>query len=98
MRYVPFVIEPQTAPERREWFRDGVVNVLSVGKFQELKNHRPFIEVVSRLSELATPVQATIVGECYERRSTSASSPGSRSFIPPLGLCDRVIIKDEPPI
>ena len=63
MRYVPFVIEPQTTPERREWFRDGAVNVLCIGKFQERKNHRLFLEAVSRLSG-RYPVRATIVGEC----------------------------------
>ena len=83
MRYVPFVIEPQTDPEGREWFRDGVVNVLSVGKFQELKNHRPFIEVVSRLSSCYS-VQATIVGECstaeHERRARHGQGASRRPW------------------
>ena len=95
MRYVPFVIEPQTDPEGREWFRDGVVNVLSVGKFQELKNHRPFIEVVSRLSSCYS-VQATIVGECstaeHERELAMV-----KELHAALGLGDRVIIKTNIP-
>ena len=42
LRYVPFVMEPQTAPERKEWFKGRAVNVLCIGKFEERKNHRLF--------------------------------------------------------
>ena len=91
MRYVPFVIEPQTAPDRREWFRDEAINVLCIGKFQELKNHRPFIEVVSRLSSRYS-IRATIVGECStaEHRRELARVEELHAS---LGLGDRVIIK-----
>ena len=39
LRYVPFVMEPQTAPERKRWFRCDTVNIMTVGKFYRRKNH-----------------------------------------------------------
>ena len=91
MRYVPFVIEPQTAPERREWSRDGAINVLCVGKFQERKNHRLFLEALSRLAG-HYPVRATIVGECTteEHRRELAGVEELRAS---LGLTERVVVK-----
>ena len=73
LRYVPFVIEPQTCPGRRQWFMDGEINVLNVGKYQERKNHRLFLEAIANLSE-KYPVRATIIGECTttEHRSEFA--------------------------
>ena len=63
LRYIPFAMEPQTAPEQRHWFRDGAINVLSVGKYQERKNHRLFLQVIANLSK-KYQVRATIIGEC----------------------------------
>ena len=62
LRYVPFVMEPQTAPDQRSWFREGAINVLCIGKFEERKNHRLFLQAVAGLSE-RYPVRATIIGE-----------------------------------
>ncbi len=62
-RYVPFVMEPQIAPDERRWFADGCVNILHVGKFQPRKNHRMFLEAVAALSP-RYEIRATIVGEC----------------------------------
>ena len=63
LRYVPFVMESQTAPENRDWFRCGAVNVMTVGKFYRRKEHVLFLEAIGRLSG-RHPVRATIVGEC----------------------------------
>ena len=61
--YVPFVMEPQTAPERKPWFRGDAVNVLSIGKFQQRKNHGLLLQAIDRLSA-RYPVRATVIGEC----------------------------------
>jgi glycosyltransferase involved in cell wall biosynthesis len=61
--YVPFVIEPQTSPRDKSWFKGNVFNILSIGKFQRRKNHRMFLNIVSLLST-RYPIQATIIGEC----------------------------------
>ena len=63
LRYLPFAMEPQTAPERRQWFQNGVINVLSVGKFEPRKNHRLFLQAVANLSK-KYPIRATVIGEC----------------------------------
>ena len=63
LRYVPFVMEPQTAPHQRRWFRNNTINVLCVAKFMERKNHRLFLQAISRLSARHR-VRATIIGEC----------------------------------
>ena len=63
MRYVPFVMEPQTPPQRKNWFAGGAVNVLSIGKFQRRKNHPLLLRALARLSA-RFPVRATVIGEC----------------------------------
>ena len=63
MRYVPFVMEPQTAPAQKRWFRDGAINVLCLGKMEVRKNHRMFLHAIASLSEMH-PVRATVIGEC----------------------------------
>ena len=60
--YVPFVIEPQSGPQEKQWFSGDVVNILTIGKFQNRKNHRLFLEVISRLSGRYS-IRATIIGE-----------------------------------
>ena len=60
--YVPFVIEPQTSPQEKQWFSGNVVNILTVGKFQRRKNHHLFLEVISRLSGRYS-IRATIISE-----------------------------------
>ena len=63
MCYVPFVMEPQTAPERKPWFAGDAVNVLSIGKFQRRKNHGLLLQAIARLSA-RYPIRATVIGEC----------------------------------
>ena len=63
LRYIPFAMEPQTAPEQKQWFRDGAVNLLTVSTFQPRKNLGLFLETVATLSR-KYPVRATLLGEC----------------------------------
>ena len=63
LRYVPFVMEPQTAPEEKQWFRDDAINVMTVGRFENRKNHRLFLRVMAQLSD-RYPIRATVIGEC----------------------------------
>ena len=91
LRYVPFVMEPQTRPERRRWFRCGAVNIMTVGKFYRRKNHVLFLEAIARLAE-SHSVRATIIGECTtdeNRRELTRV----REIHAALGLGDRVRIK-----
>ena len=95
LRYVPFVMEPQTPPKDREWFRRGAVNVMTVGKFYRRKNHSMFLEVIGRLSGRYR-VTATIIGECTsdENRRELARIEEIRDA---LDLGERVRIKTNLP-
>jgi len=63
MHYVPFVIEPGVPPEKKPWFSGGVVNAMTVGKFEPRKNHRLLLQAVKELVQ-TVPLRLTIVGEC----------------------------------
>ena len=95
LHYVPFVIEPQTSPQEKQWFQGGAVNLLAIGKFQPRKNHRLFLEAVARLAE-RYPVRATIIGECstpdHQRELEDV-----RGHCKALGLEDRVDFKTNLP-
>ena len=95
LRYVPFVMEPQTAPEQRQWFRGSTINVLCVGKFQPRKSHRLFLQAVAGLSE-RYPVRATIIGECttaeHQREFAKVNE-----FHKSLGLGNRIHFKTNLP-
>ena len=93
LRYVPFVMEPQTAPERKQWFRGDAINVLCVGSFQRRKNHRLFLQAIASLSE-RYPIQSTVIGGCttVEERCEFAQIKEFHKF---LGLGDRVRFKSN---
>ena len=89
--YVPFVMESQTPPQDKEWFRCGAVNIMTVGKFYRRKNHALFLGAVARLAE-SHDVRATIVGECTtdENRRELARV---RELHAAMDMGDRVRIK-----
>ena len=61
--YVPFVMEPQTAPDHKSWFPDDTIRILTVGKYEPRKNHGLFLQVIARLSQRHR-IRCTVVGEC----------------------------------
>ena len=91
LMYVPFVMEPQTSPGRKAWFGCDALNVITVGKFVERKNHAMFLRAIARLAE-RYPIRATIVGECeaVEARKLLSRIVEIRNG---MGLGDRVQIK-----
>ena len=91
LRYVPFVMEPQTSPAQRKWFKVGAFNLLCVGKFQKRKNHRMFLRAVAGLCE-RYPIRATVIGECTtsEHQRELADLDDCHSS---LGLCGRATFK-----
>ena len=93
--YIPFIIEPQTAPTDKQWFDGDAVNILSIGKFQLRKNHGLFLKVVARLSE-RHQIRSTIIGECStpdHRKTLSDVERCSES----LGIKDKLKIKTNLP-
>ena len=91
LRYVPFVMEPQTAPEQRNWYRNDAINLLCVAKFMERKNHRLLLQAISRVSA-HHPVRATIIGECKSEEAQSRLT-AIRDICRSLGLESSVQFK-----
>ena len=91
LRYVPFVMEPQTAPTQKRWFLGDTVNILCIGKFQRRKNHPMFLQAIARLSK-DYQVQATIIGECSTVKHQHVLAE-LREYRADLGLNDRVCFR-----
>jgi len=60
--FVPFVAEPQTAPEERDYLPGGIFRILCIGKFEVRKNHLMLLSVVERLHE-KYPLHLMMIGE-----------------------------------
>ena len=93
--YIPFIIEPQTAPPDKRWFARDTVNILSIGKFQLRKNHGLFLKVVARLSK-RHHIRSTIIGECSTPDHQKALSDVERCG-DSLGIRDKLEIKTNLP-
>ena len=93
--YVPFVIEPQTAPLDKRWFDGDAINILAIGKFQLRKNHGLFLKVVAKLSK-RHHIRSTIIGECSTLDHRKALSDVER-WSESLGIRDKVEIKTNLP-
>ena len=64
--FVPFVAEPQAAPEERTYFADGRVNILCIGKYETRKHHLMLLEVAEELHD-RYPIHLTLIGEATTR-------------------------------
>lgn len=60
--FIPFVAEPQKAPEERTYFADGKIHILCIGKYEIRKHHLMLLEVVKNLKE-KYPLHLTLIGE-----------------------------------
>ncbi len=49
--FVPFVVDPQRAPEERTYFRDDVIHILCIGKYETRKHHLMLLKAVEKLLE-----------------------------------------------
>lgn len=86
--YVPFVIEPHTAPAEREYFKDGQVHVLCVGKYEERKHQLMLLEILNAVKE-KYPFHLTLVGEvstpyhrtCYDKLQQYIDAKGLGRFV-----------------
>lgn len=61
--FVPFVMEPELAPEEKEWQKNGIISIFCIGKYEKRKNHQMMVEVAEHLAN-AYPIHLTIAGEC----------------------------------
>lgn len=65
--FVPFVVEPKVSPEDKDYFAEGKMEILSIGKFEPRKHHIMMIEVVSELAHEFENIHLTIIGEATGR-------------------------------
>ena len=67
--FAPFVVEPHRQVEDREYFRDGKVNILSIGKFfLERKNHLLLLDAIDELRRIH-PVRLTLIGSLNDEKN-----------------------------
>ncbi|MBN2298602.1 MAG: glycosyltransferase family 4 protein, partial [Deltaproteobacteria bacterium] len=60
--YVPFVVEPLSLPKEKEYFLDGRINILCIGKLTlERKNHILLLKAIHDLRN-TYPIRLNIVG------------------------------------
>lgn len=64
--FVPFVVEPQKAPEERTYFAQGWIHILCIGKYEIRKHHLELLKVTEKLRD-KYPIHLTLVGEATTR-------------------------------
>ena len=60
--FVPFVTQPQCAPDKRKYFMDETIHMLCIGKYEIRKHHLMLLRVVERLKDQYR-IRLTLVGE-----------------------------------
>lgn len=60
--FVPFVVNPQRAPEQRTYFAGGRIHILCVGKYEIRKHHLMLLQAVEQLKD-QYEIRVTLVGE-----------------------------------
>lgn len=86
--YIPFVAKPQTAPQERTYFENGIIRILCIGKFEVRKHHLELLEAVEKLRG-KYPLHLTIIGEVstqfqkehYERVKNYIREHDMESFV-----------------
>lgn len=60
--FVPFVTDPQRAPQDRTYFADDTIHILCIGKYEIRKHHLMLLDVVRQLQD-QYKLHLTLVGE-----------------------------------
>lgn len=60
--FVPFVTQPQCAPDRRQYFEGDMIHILCIGKYEIRKHHLMLLRIVEQLKE-KYKIHLTLVGE-----------------------------------
>lgn len=61
--FVPFVMEVKLSPEQKTYYKDNVLHIFAVGKYEKRKNILMLSEVVNELSK-KYKIHLTVAGEC----------------------------------
>ena len=93
--FLPYVHDPNPAAEDRGYFKDGVLNVLDVGKYRPYKNHFVLVNAVKVMKDrgdLTDDIHFTI-GDVPLRKYDSQGQ--QKSFIVALKLAQYQIIAEQ---
>ena len=60
--FVPFVIEPQKAPQERTYFDNDTIRILCIGKYEIRKHHLMLLQAAEQLRD-KYKIHVTLVGE-----------------------------------
>ncbi len=91
--FAPYLMEPQLAPEEKQYMENGRIRILEVGKYEERKNHKMMVRAFERLAG-RYPVDLTIVGEVsndFHRKYYAELE----EYIDSHGLSGRVTLKSN---
>lgn len=58
----PFLMESKVSPEEKKYFKDGRINIFSIGKYQERKQHWMMVHAIEKLSKVYD-IHLNIAGE-----------------------------------
>lgn len=64
--FVPFVIEPQKAPQERSYFNNDTIHILCIGKYEIRKHHLMLLQAAEQLRN-KHKIHVTLVGEATGR-------------------------------
>lgn len=66
--FLPFVVEPQTTPQEKIYFKDNRINLLCIGVFEPRKHHMMLMDVVKEIVQtISDEIHLTIIGEATEQ-------------------------------
>lgn len=66
--FVPFIVEPQIAPDRKKYFKNDCINILCIGKYEPRKHHMMLMDVVSEIMAMkGIKCHVTVIGEATGR-------------------------------
>lgn len=61
--FVPFVMELRMSPDKKQYLREDMIHIFTVGKYEKRKNLQMIVEIVEEL-QLNYKLHLTIAGEC----------------------------------
>lgn len=93
--FVPFVTEPQRAPQDRTYFADDTIHILCIGKYEIRKHHLMLLDVVRQLQDKYR-LHLTLVGEATNRFQKDYCEQ-VRSYVKEHHMEDIVTVKTNVP-
>ena len=88
--FAPFVTVARMSPAEKTYFKDGKINLFSVGKYQERKNHVMMLEALADLSE-KYDICLVIAGEVSDKFHAEYLAR-MEAYVKERGLMEKVVL------